>query len=66
MAIFGFSNRFREFRDDFTRDTGITDIDGNINLYIQYVNARFADQNNKVMTNIYSELQELYKVLKKV
>lgn len=66
MAIIGFSNRFNEFRGEFTKDTGIQNIDENMDLYIQYVIARLADQNNKILTNISGELQELYKVLRKV
>ncbi len=66
MAIIGFSDRFNEFKGEFTRDTGIQNIDENMDLYIQYVAARFADQNNKLLTNISVELQELYKVLRKV
>jgi hypothetical protein len=66
MALIGFSNRFNEFRSEFTKDTGIENINDNIDLYIDYVAARFADQNNKLLTNISVELQELYKVLRKV
>jgi hypothetical protein len=66
MPLIGFSNRFNEFRGEFTKDTGIENIDDNIDLYIQYVAARFADQNNKLLTNISVELQELYKVMRKV
>lgn len=65
MAIFGFSNRFNEFRDDFLKDTGVKPED-NMSLYAQYVAARFADQNNKIMVSISNEIQELHKVLKKV
>jgi hypothetical protein len=65
MAIFGFSNRFNEFRDDFLKDTGLKAED-NMSLYAQYVAARFADQNNKIMVSISNEIQELQKVLKKV
>ncbi|MCU0457176.1 MAG: hypothetical protein MUE74_12825 [Bacteroidales bacterium] len=65
MAIFGFNNRFNEFRDDFLKDTGVKAED-NMSLYAQYVAARFADQNNKIMVSISNEIQELHKVLKKV
>ena len=65
MAIFGFNNRFNEFRDDFLKDTGVKAED-NMSLYTQYVAARFADQNNKIMVSISNEIQELHKVLKKV
>jgi hypothetical protein len=66
MALIGFSNRFNEFKGEFTKDTGIENINDNMDLYIQYVAARFADQNNKLLTNISVELQELYKVMRKV
>ena len=66
MALIAFSNRFNEFKGEFTKDTGIQNIDENMDLYIQYVAARFADQNNKLLTNISVELQDLYKVLRKV
>jgi len=35
-------------------------------LYIQYVTARFADQNHRLLSNLSNEIQELQKVLKKV
>ncbi len=66
MALFLPASRFNEFRDDFTRETGIIDIENNLDLYIQYVNARFADLNHRLLTNVSNELQELQKVLKKV
>jgi len=65
MAIFGFSNRFNEFRDDFLKDTGIR-AEENIALYTQYVTARFTDQNNKILVSLSNEIQDLHKVLKKV
>ena len=65
MAIFGFSNRFNEFRDDFLKDTGIR-AEENIALYTQYVTARFTDQNNKILVSLSNDIQDLHKVLKKV
>jgi len=65
MAFIGSNNRFKEFRDDFLRDTGVKAED-NMTLYAQYVTARFADQNHRMLNNLVNELQELYKVLKKV
>jgi hypothetical protein len=65
MAFIGSNNRFKEFRDDFLRDTGVKAED-NMALYAQYVTARFADQNHRMLNNLVNELQELYKVLKKV
>lgn len=35
-------------------------------LYTQYVIARFADQNHRLLSNLVNEIQDLYKVLKKV
>ena len=66
MALIGSHNRFNEFREDFVRDTGVSNIEDNLDLYIQYVTARFADQNHRLLTTLSNEIQELYKVLKKV
>jgi len=66
MAFIGSHNRFNEFREDFIKDTGVKNIEDNIELYIQYVSARFADQNHRLLTNLANEIQDLYKVLKKV
>ena len=66
MAFIGSHNRFNEFRDDFIKDTGVKDIENNMELYTQYVIARFADQNHRLLGNLTNEIQELYKVLKKV
>ncbi len=66
MAFIGSHNRFNEFREDFLKDTGLANVEDNIDLYIQYVTARFADQNHRLLNTISNELQELYKVLKKV
>lgn len=66
MAFIGSHNRFNEFREDFLKDTGLVNVEDNIDLYIQYVTARFADQNHRLLAGISNELQELYKVLKKV
>lgn len=66
MAFIGSYNRFNEFREDFIKDTGIKNIEENIDLYIQYVTARFVDQNHRLLSNVANEIQELHKVLKKV
>lgn len=66
MAFIGTHNRFNEFRDDFIKDTGIKNVEENMGLYIQYVTARFADQNHRLLTNLANEIQDLHKVLKKV
>jgi hypothetical protein len=66
MAFIGSHNRFNEFRDDFIKDTGLNNVEENIDLYIEYVTARFADQNHRLLTSLVNELQDLYKVLKKV
>jgi hypothetical protein len=66
MAFIGTRNRFNEFRDDFMKDTGIKNVDENIGLYTQYVIARFTDQNHRLLNDLVNQLQDLYKVLKKV
>jgi len=66
MAFISSTNRFNEFRDDFMRDTGIKNVDENIDIYIQYVTARFVDMNHKLLSNLSNEIQELQKVLRKV
>jgi hypothetical protein len=65
MAFIGSHNRFNEFRDEFLKDTGVK-AEENMALYAQYVTARFTDQNHRMLNNLVNELQELYKVLKKV
>lgn len=66
MALIGLHNRFNEFREDFLRDTGLKSVEENMGLYIQYVTARFIDQNHRILTNLTNEIQELSKTLKKV
>jgi len=66
MAFIGAPSRFNEFRDDFIRDTGIKNIEENIDVYIQYVTARFTDLNHRLLSNLSNEIQELQKVLRKV
>jgi hypothetical protein len=66
MAFIGSHNRFNEFREDLIKDTGVKNIEDNIELYIQYVTARFADQNHRLLSSLVNEIQDLYKVLKKV
>jgi len=61
----GSRNRFNEFKDDFIKDTG-KKAEDNIELYTQYVTARFADQNHALLKELSIEIQDLYKVLKKV
>ena len=66
MAFIGSHNRFNDFRQDFIKDTGVNNVEDNPELYTQYVIARFTDQNNRLLTNLANDIQELYKVLKKV
>lgn len=66
MAFIGSHNRFNEFKDEFLKDTGVKNVEDNLELYAQYVIARFTDQNHRLLSNLVNELQELYKVLKKV
>lgn len=63
--LFGSKNRFNEFREDFRTDTNLSP-EANMEAYIGYVNARFADQNNKILTDLAKDIQELQKTLKKV
>jgi hypothetical protein len=37
-----------------------------MSLYTQYVIARFTDQNHRLLNDLVNQLQDLYKVLKKV
>ena len=66
MAFIGSQNRFNEFRTDFIKDTGVKNVEDNLELYTQYVIARFTDQNHRLLNNLSNEVQELHKVLKKV
>ena len=66
MAFIGPHNRFNEFREDFIKDTGIMNVEENMGLYIQYVTARFIDQNHRLLTNMAHDIQDLQKSMKKV
>ncbi|MGQ9620598.1 MAG: hypothetical protein ACUVTX_06380 [Bacteroidales bacterium] len=66
MAFIGTINRFNEFKNDFLKDTGAKNVEDNMELYVMYVIARFADQNNRLLSNLANEIQDLHKVLKKV
>jgi hypothetical protein len=66
MAFIGSYNRFNEFREEFLKDTGVKNVEDNMELYIQYVTARFADQNHRLLSNLANEIQDLQKALKKV
>ncbi|MBN1415211.1 MAG: hypothetical protein JW973_08940 [Bacteroidales bacterium] len=65
MAFFGPVSRFNEFRDDFIKDTGKR-AEEDMALYAQYVAARFADMNHRLLSSLSNDIQELQKVLKKV
>jgi hypothetical protein len=65
MGFFGPASRFNEFRDDFIKDTG-KHAEEDMSLYTQYVTARFADMNHRLLSNLSNDVQELQKVLKKV
>jgi hypothetical protein len=65
MALFGPVSRFNEFKEDFLKDTGKR-AEEDMNLYAQYVTARFADMNHRLLGNLTNDIQELQKVLKKV
>lgn len=66
MAFIGTYNRFNEFREEFLKDTGLKNVEDNMGLYIQYVTARFIDQNHRILTSLAHDIQDLQKVLKKV
>ncbi|NMC39141.1 MAG: hypothetical protein GYA41_12530 [Bacteroidales bacterium] len=66
MAFIGTRNRFNEFKEEFIRDTGLKSVEDNLELYTQYVTARFVDQNHRLLNDLNNQIQELYKVLKKV
>jgi len=53
-----FKNNFRNFKTDFKKDTGL-DADKNMDTYIQYVNARLADNNFQMNWHIMNELINL-------
>jgi hypothetical protein len=65
MAFFGPSSRYNEFKDDFIKDTG-KKAEEFPELYAQYVTARFADLNQRLLNSVANEIQELQKLLKKV
>lgn len=62
----GSKSRFLEFREDFIKDSGLTSIEDNFELYTQYVSARFADQNHKLLVELLIETRELQKNVKKL
>lgn len=66
MAFIGSRNRFNEFREEFMKDTGVNNVEENLGLYTQYVLARFADQNHRLLGELTNQIQEMYKVLRKV
>lgn len=66
MVFIGSKNRFNEFREDFLKDTGFKSVEENIDLYIEYVSARFADQNHRLLTDLVNEMKELQKNVKKL
>ena len=61
----GSRSRFNEFKEDFLQDTG-KKAEENIELYTHYVTARFTDQNHALLKQLSIEIQDLYKVMKKV
>jgi hypothetical protein len=65
MGFFGPVSRFNDFKDDFLKDTGKNAAD-DMQMYAQYVSARFADMNHRLLNNLSTEIQELQKLLKKV
>lgn len=66
MVFIGSRSRFFEFREDFLKDTGLKSVEENLSLYTQYVTARFADQNHKILTELMTEIREMQKSIKKL
>ncbi len=66
MVFIGSRSRFFEFKEDFLKDSGLKSVEENFGLYTQYVTARFADQNHKIMTELMTELREIQKNIKKL
>ncbi len=66
MVFIGSRSRFFEFKEDFLKDTGLKSVEENLELYTQYVIARFADQNHKILTELMNEIREMQKSLKKL
>lgn len=50
-----FKNNFKSFEKDFETDTGLK-MKNNMELYIQYVNARFADRTFQMTWHMMNEL----------
>lgn len=65
MSLMVPRSRFTEFRDDFTKETGVKP-EENQELYAMYVTARFADQNNRMLSSLMDEMKELQKNIKKL
>ena len=61
----GQHSRFHDFRGDFLKDTKSRNVDDNMEFYTQYVIARFADQNHRLLTDLLVEIQELQKITQK-
>ncbi|HLN56708.1 MAG TPA: hypothetical protein VK207_11980 [Bacteroidales bacterium] len=66
MVFIGSRSRFFEFKEDFLKDTGLQSVEENLELYTQYVIARFTDQNHKILTDMMNEMRELQKNIKKL
>lgn len=58
--LYGY-NHFSDFRGDFLKDTGLKNVDDNMELYIQYVTARFADINNQFLRELLDEVKQIPK-----
>lgn len=66
MIFIGPKSRYNDLRDDFLKDTGIQNVEDNLDLYTQYVIARFTDINNRLLTDVLNEMRELQKNVKKL
>ena len=50
------SNRFNDLKKDFKTDTGLDFNKDNMELYIQYFNARMTDHSNQVLQTLTNEI----------
>ncbi|HLP72398.1 MAG TPA: hypothetical protein VK155_05800 [Bacteroidales bacterium] len=66
MIFIAPKSRFNDLQEDFLKDTGLSNVQDNLELYTQYVIARFTDINNRLLTDTLNEMRELQKNVKKL
>jgi hypothetical protein len=66
MIFIAPKSRYNDLREDFMKDTGIQNVEENLELYTEYVIARFTDINNRLLTDMLNEMRELQKNVKKL